>query len=196
MPEPGANNSNESRHNFSDDAKQMCISLMEGRGGASMSPAQLAKYEGFPAERTLRLWKHEFENPIPLIEEPSNLGRPPLLTDDELDVVGGFILFCAQAHQCCSVLEIENFIDIAFNRKVDESYISKHVHKLGFSSHRPASLKYTYGGVDTAKAAVDFLRDYQSILANVENRSRVVAVDQISFWDCGIVTSTYSLIGG
>jgi hypothetical protein len=133
---------------------------------------------------------------LPNHPEPKILGRPALSTDKQLDIVGGYILFSAQMHQTCGVREIQEFIDIAFDQKVDESWISQHAHKLGFSSHRPASLKYTFGGVDNAKAAVDFLCTNQSALAKISDHSRIVAIDQISFWDCGITTSTYSLIGG
>jgi hypothetical protein len=58
---------------------------------------------------------------------------------------------------------------------------------LGFSSsHRPGSLKYKYGGFTNLKAAIETLTELQSDLADVTERSRIVAMDQISFWDCGI----------
>jgi hypothetical protein len=68
---------------------------------------------------------------------------------------------------------------------------------LGFSSsHRPGSLKYKYGGFTNLKAAIETLTELQSDLADVTERSRIVAMDQISFWDCGIATSSYGPIGG
>ncbi len=186
----------ESSHNFSPDAKKLCLSLMRGTGGDAMSTEQLSKYEDFPSDRTLQRWKHDFLNPPMVSLEPVVQGRPQLLTDHQLDIIGGFILFCASAHQGCSLRDIHEFVDIAFDQQLANSTLVGHVHALGFTSHRPASLKYTYGGVDAAKNGVDFLRENQPLLAKVENRSRVVAIDQISFWDCGVATSSYSLIGG
>jgi hypothetical protein len=169
---------------------------MLGNGGDAMSTEQLSKYEGFPSDRTLQRWKHDFFNPPMASSVPFVHGRPRLLTDQQLDIIGGFILFCTSAHQGCSLRDIHEFVDIAFNQQLANSTLVGHVHALGFTSHRPASLKYTYGGVDAAKNGVEFLRQYQPLLAKVENWSRVIAIDQISFWDCGVATSSYSLIGG
>ncbi len=93
-------------------------------------------------------------------------------------------------------MDIQNFAQTIFHQTLSEPFISQHVHELGFSSHRPASLKITYGGIDTAKFAVDFLHTNQPVFSKFKISSRVVALDQISFWDCGVVTSSYSLIGG
>ncbi len=169
---------------------------MLGNGGDALSTEQLSKYEGFPSDRTLQRWKHDFLNPPVASSVPVAHGRPRLLNDQQLDIIGGFILFCASAHQGCSLRDIHEFVDIAFTQQLANSTLAGHIHALGFSSHRPASLKYTYGGVDAAKNGVDFLRQHQPLLAKVENRSQVIAIDQISFWDCGVATSSYSLIGG
>ncbi len=169
---------------------------MLGNGSDAMSTEQLSKYEGFPSDRTLQRWNHDFLNPLMVSSEPVAHGCPCLLSDHQLDIIGGFILFCASAHQGCSLRDIHEFVDIAFDQQLANSTLVEHVHALGFTSHRPASLKYTYGGVDAAKNGVDFLRKYQPLLAKVENRSKVIAIDQISFWDCGVATISYSLIGG
>jgi hypothetical protein len=169
---------------------------MNGDGGQQMSAAKLSEYSGAPSKRTLLYWKSNAENPVEVTAPQNPPGRPSKLTPDQLKIIGGFILFCVESHQGCTVMDIQNFAQTAFHERLSEPFISQHVHELGFSSHRPASLKFTYGGIDTAKAAVDFLRTNQSKLSKFKNTSRVVALDQISFWDCGVTTSSYSLIGG
>ena len=161
-----------------------------------MSAAELSKYSGAPSKRTLLYWKSHAENPVETKLSLNSRGRPPKLTPDQLKIIGGFILFCVESHQGCTILDIQNFAQTIFRQTLSEPFISHHVHELGFSSHRPASLKITYGGIDTAKFAVDFLRTNQPQLSKFKNSSRVIALDQISFWDCGVITSSYSLIGG
>lgn len=178
---------------FSHEYRELCLSLMRGDAGSPISPADLSKCKGAPSKRTLYRWRGEG---LPPAERDHTGGRPPLLTDDELKIVGGFILFCGEQHQHCGVREIQDFIWGAFDIQVLEPWVSKHVHKLGFSSHRPASLKYTYGGTTNLVSAIQTLTELQSDLAKVEDRSRIVALDQISFWDCGIITSTYGPTGG
>lgn len=169
---------------------------MNGDGGERISANKLARYTGAPAKRTLQLWKANASNPPTEVSPENARGRPPKLTDDQRKIIAGFILFCVESHQGCTIVDIQNFAETFFHENLSEAFISQCAHQLGFSSHRPASLKITYGGIDTAKAAVDFLRTNQKTFASIKNRSRVVALDQISFWDCGVITSSYSLIGG
>jgi hypothetical protein len=90
-------------------------------------------------------------------------------------------------------------VQIAFDKEIAPSSVSVLLHKLGFSSHRPAPLEYKFGGAPDFDAGIEFLeavqRDLKRDVPPNEN-SRIVAIDQISFWDCGIVTSTYAPIGG
>lgn len=169
---------------------------MLGHGPYAIPPVELAKYAGFPSDDTLRNWIHEALNPTVSKETEEMRGREPALIDDELEVVGGFVLLCAERHQPCSIHEVREFMEIAFKHIFSDSYISKHLHTLGFSAHRPASLKYTFGGVNTAKKAVDFLREYQPLYSAVKPPARILAMDQISIYDNGVMASTYSLING
>lgn len=110
-------------------------------------------------------------------------------------IVGGFVLFCAERHQTCGGKEIIDFIQHAFDVTVDKSWVTKKMEEISMSSHRPASLKYTFGGYRAITTAAEYLEANQPVLQKVMPRSRVVAIDQISFWDCGVSTSTYSAIG-
>lgn len=185
----------ERRHNYSDDAKRICLSLLEAKGPIKFTPKTLAKLPGFPGNATLCRWLEEARNPPPPVKLTATIGRPPLLTDEELMIVGGFVLFCAERHQTCGGKEIIDFIQHAFGVTVLKSWVAEKMEELGMSCHRPASLKFTFGGYRAITAAAEYLEANQSVLQKVEPRSRVVAIDQISFWDCGVSTSTYSAIG-
>lgn len=99
----------------------------------------------------------------------------------------------------CGIHEVQDFMQIAFDKKIAPSSVSEILHEMGFSSHRPGPLSYRFGGRTDADEAIRFLKGVQQTLkkkVHSHEIERIVAIDQISFWDCGIVTSTYSPIGG
>jgi hypothetical protein len=173
----------------------MCLALLEHKCPIKFTPKTLGKVPGLPDAATLRRWREEADNPPAPAKLTATIGRPPLLSDEELMIVGGFVLFCAERHQTCGGKEIIEFIQHAFGITVIKSWVTEKMEELGMSSHRPASLKFTFGGSHSITAAVEYLEANQPLLRKVEPRSRVVAIDQISFWDCGVSASTYSAIG-
>lgn len=198
VPTKGAShdpNTKEPRHNYSADAKRICLALLEQEDPIKLTPDVLAKLPGFPAAATLREWREAARNPPAVPKITATLGRPPLLTDAELMIVGGFVLFCAERHQTCGGNEIIDFIQQAFDVTVNKSWVAKKMEEIGISCHRPASLKFTFNGYRSITAAAEYLVANQPELRKVADRSRVVAIDQISFWDCGVSVSTYSAIG-
>jgi hypothetical protein len=198
VPTKGAShdpNTKEPHHNYSADAKRICLALLEHEDPIKLTPDILAKLPGFPAAATLREWREAARNPPAVPKITATLGRPPLLTDEELMIVGGFVLFCAERHQTCGGNEIIDFIRQVFDVTVDKSWVAKKMEEIGISCHRPASLKFTFGGYRSITTAAEYLVANQPELRKVADRSRVVAIDQISFWDCGVSTSTYSAIG-
>lgn len=184
------------RHNFSQETKEICLSLLLGVGGTQIHESTLANYQGLPNARTLRRWKRDTLSPPTVIDPPKKRGRPSVLTSNELDIIGGFVLFCAEQHQTCGISEIQAFVEDVFDVAVAPAFVSRHMKELGFTSHRAASMRYTYGGKESISSAVRFLQEVQPVLRDVPNRESVVAIDQISFWDCGIIQSSYGPIGG
>jgi hypothetical protein len=180
------------RRNFSPDAKALCLALLDHGGSITLDSEVLARLPGFPGARTLRRWRTEAKNPPKPPRVPVPLGRPSLLNDVELMVMCGFVVFCAERHQTCGGKEIIAFVQHAFGVSVQKSWLTDKLKPLHITSHHSASLKYTYGGSRPIAAALAYLEEHQSVLAKVEPRARVVAVDEISFWDCGVTERTYS----
>ena len=89
-----------------------------------------------------------------------------------------------------------DFVASAFNVEIDEGLVSRYMHKLGFSSHRPGGLNIKYHSRDALQTAIEFVEDTRPALLRFNDESRIVAMDQISFWDNGLVTSCYAPIGG
>lgn len=170
----------------------MCLALLNSH---AMTAIELSRLPGAPSRATLYQWLSDEQRGVVPCAIMATPGRPPLLTDEQLMIVGGFIVFCAEHHQSCGAKEIAQFIFNAFDVEVDKTWVARHMKQLDISSHRPASLKYTFGGTRALSAAFEFLTTHQPKLAEVLPRTRVVAIDQISFWDCGVSSSTYSPIG-
>ena len=198
VPTKGAShdpNTKEPHHNYSADAKRICLALLEHEGSIICTPDSLSKLAGFRGAATLCRWQDEARNPPAVTQMTATIGRPPLLSDEKEKIVGGFVLFCAERHQTCGGKEIIDFIQHAFGITVLNSWVARKMEEIGISSHRPASLKFTFGGYRSITTAAEYLVSNQPELRKVADRSRVVAIDQISFWDCGVSTSTYSAIG-
>ena len=69
------------------------------------------------------------------------------------------------------------------------------MHDLGFSSRRPGgrSRKYTKPGA--LQTAIEFVAATRPQLASFGDKSRTVAMDEVSFFENGLVTSCYAPIG-
>lgn len=198
-PESSEADSPYEEHNFSPDLRRLCLSLMWGAGGTKIDASVLADYEGAPSRATLYFWRDSAANDLAPSAPAAKRGRPSKFTQDELDVLGGYVLYCDEKHQVCGIHEVQDFMGIAFKKTITASCVSETLHKMGFSSHRPGPLSYKYGRPTDPDEAIEFLRGVQKTLKKEVHQheiQRIVAIDQISFWDCGIVTSTYSPIGG
>ncbi len=144
------------------DTQRLHLSIMNGDGGQQMSAAKLSEYSGAPSKRTLQYWKSHAGNPL-----EADLTRK--LAPDQLKIISGFIFFlCGIPPRMYHHGYSELCADKIFCKTLSELFISKHVHKLGFSSQQLTSLKITFGGVNTAKFAVDFLHTNQPVFS-IEN---------------------------
>lgn len=183
-PESSESDSPYEEHNFSLDLRRLCLSLMCGVGGTKIAPSMLSRYEGAPSERTLYSWRNSTLNDRTLVVPAAKRGRPPKFTQDERDVLGGYILFCDEQHQVCGIHEVQDFMEIAFNKKIAPSSVSDMLHEMGFSSHRPGPLSYRFGRPTDVNEAIEFLEGVQKDLkrdVHSHEIERIVAIDQISF---------------
>ena len=109
--------------------------------------------------------------------------------------MAGYALFLLRRQHIVDAEVLIDFVSVAFNKTVNKSWVARHMHKLGFSSHRPAGQPLKYFKKDALPTAIQFVEDTRPVLNAFNDKSRIVAVDQISFWDNGLVTSCYAPIG-
>jgi transposase len=160
---------------------------------APLSPRALSLLDGAPPYETLKRWRREFSHPR---APHKRKGRSLKVTLDEQHVMGGYALFLLRRLHIVDAEVLIDFLSVAFNKSVDKSWVSRHMHELGFSSHRPAGQPLKYFKQDALPTAIAFVEDTRPTLNAFGDKSRIVAMDQISFWDNGLVTSSYSPIGG
>ena len=133
-------------------------------------------------------------------EQLSPTGPPPappaIVTAHQLHVVAGYMLFLASIHQQVTAAEVKDFVFLTFRQRVTKDWVAHHVHQLGFSSHRPSAIEFKYHIQPSLDAAIETVTNIRPILLAFNDKTRTVCIDQISFWDNGIVTSSYALIGG
>jgi hypothetical protein len=163
----------------------------------SLLPRELAAADGAPPERTLKYWKTVFTREKRL---PKHIPLPPpqsLLSTDQSQVLAGYMLWRLRQNLVVDQDCLRDFISAAFKmHDVTNGWLSKHVKQLGFSRHLAASTPRIYDQKKSVIAAIDFVNEVQPILKAVRDKGRIVAIDQISFWDNGHVTWCYALIGG
>ncbi len=176
--------------------RTLCVELMTAADDdpslLRLAPRDLASFPSAPPRKTLEDWRRGFSHPR---APHKHKGADCKLTSDEFAVVGGYTLFLLSRRHVVDHHVIIDFVSTAFNETVTKSWVTKHLHQLGFSSHRPAGLSFKYYNADALPIAIDFVNDTRPTLLEFGDASRIVAMDQLSFWDNGLVTSCYSPIG-
>lgn len=173
-----------------------CVNLMTPSDNPlsppPLSPLALSRFPDAPPYETLKRWRREFAHP----RAPSQRKGPATkLTLDEQQIMGGYAVFLLQHLRLVDVQVMIDFVATAFNKTVSPWWISTHMHKLGFTSRRPAgrSLKFEKRGA--LAEAIEFVKQVRPTLLRFKDKRRIVAVDQIAFWDSGMATSCYAPIG-
>lgn len=195
-------------HLYSDDVEQLCVSLLTGRSADDDDPTpldpipigQLARYRGAPSIRTLRNWKHrsldEHQTEESVGAERSSSSPLALLSNASLDILGGYVLFRLKTHQSVHQEDVQCFVQLAWNEVVSCSWVTRHMHHLGFVSKRPQGLSLRYTKHAKIEEGIKFLEQIQPLCMSAPKTELIVAMDQIMFWDNGFSVSSYGVIGG
>ena len=193
-----------SKH-YSPDVKRLCVALVTGSGKdhhlPSMRIVDLIKYTGAPSLAELKRWKQEQEmhlgSQISLqTVSPLSHDYSSKLSREQLDVIGGFMLWRMKIYRPPHQSDVSDFVYLAYRFRPTASYISRHVHLLGFSKRRTAKLALKYSHHDNIALGAQCLSDIQALFSRVQDKSRIVYMDQLAIWDSGLAVSCYGVIGG
>jgi hypothetical protein len=173
-----------------------CVELMTAADDdptlPRLSPAQLARFPSAPPRQTLSDWRGGYSHPR---APHKRRGADAMLSSDELDIVAGYALHLLRGRRVVDQHAIIDFVRAAFGVGVGKPWVTKHMHALGFSSHRPQGLSWVFYNADALPTAIDFVNEKRPVLLAFGDQSRIVAMDQISMWDNGLVTSCYAPVG-
>jgi hypothetical protein len=186
---------------FSADIKTLCLSLLRGEGKTHamepMAASELAEYVGAPDRRTLSRWNYlASETAESIVTNCSSVDHRSLLGPQELKIIGGFLLFRLKTKHPPHIIDVVTFVKLAFNLSVQSPWVSRHVHSLGFSRHRPQSLLVKYAKKDNLDVGIGYLQQIQNVCLDLPDEAFLVAMDQIAFWDNGMSVSCYGVLGG
>ena len=185
------------KHNYTEEEKKIWIGLMVGDENHDPIPVmQLIGRCGAPSQAELFRWKHEYYNPQPISNIPTSMDFRSLLSVEQCNILGGYCLDRLSQHLGVNLDEVILFVKEAFGVTVSPQWASEHLHQLHFSSHRTRPLLTKYKKIDVYHHAITFLKKLQPQLQMVKPISRIVAMDQISFWNNGLVVSCFGPIGG
>jgi len=190
-------------HQYTDVERSLCLALVLGaeRADGSRDPPlvtieQLASLPPAPSRAELYRWVKEETNGERVVNTEVNHDHRSLLSLEERSVLVGFLLYRLKHGQVADAAEIIDFASAAFDKSVTPSWVAIWMPKLGFSKHRPAARQLAFEGRGTLAAAIAWVGKNQPVLRAAHDVRRLVAMDQITVWDNGLVTSCYAPIGG
>lgn len=148
-----------------------------------------------PSSRTLRLWRRQ-RRTSSLAPLPPSSGRPATLTEKEVNVVLGKVVRLVKKHKPADATSIGAFIQGAFGVAVSASWISRTLDAHGFSSHEVKRRAAKEVEPLYERTLHTFLLRARKEIAAVGDLSRVVFVDETSFWERSTIQRSYALRGG
>lgn len=154
---------------------------------------ELSLLPNAPAVRTIQSWLHDGDASS---DSSEHRGRHFSLTDEQLLILTGFLLFVLRTHRTVNADVVLYFILLAFGVTHETPWVSNLMPRIGFSHHRATSLPVAYAVHDTLGIAVAWIRENQEALLRAHASGHLVAMDQIAFWDNVLVTGCYAPIGG
>ena len=106
------------------------------------------------------------------------------------------MLWKIKIHRPPHQADIADFVRLCHGFTPTPTWITEHAHQLGFRSKRPQQLAVKYARHDKIGEGTPFLEEMQKLWLSEENKSSIVFMDQISFWDSGFAIACYGVIGG
>lgn len=205
--------------NYPDALVRLVVNMVEGTGKDAavrpIAPKRIAQFDGAPSERTIRGWRKKYRSSESSSTEISARGRPPLLSEPEKFITGGWAIARVKAGKIVSIRHVKAFILVgepilvnaldhlhcsqqaqeAFGVEVDDPYVSNLMKELSFSSRMSRSVQAYRLQPQFEDELVSFLRRVRAVIKDVHDLSRVMAIDQIGLWNSPSVLRSYAPIG-
>jgi hypothetical protein len=189
--------------NFTERERSIFVELICGRdrGDGQRDPPlvtveQLAALACAPSARELYRYRQAAMKEREVPTTPVNRDFRSILAVEEKKVLCGFLLYRLKHGKVVSGAEVIDFIAAAYGRTVTKQWVSATMPTIGFSRHKPRARPLAFEGGKQLEDAVAFIREHKELFRRAHERKQLVAMDQITFWDNGLVTSCYAPVGG
>jgi transposase len=146
-----------------------------------------------PSRSTLNRWQKEAACPP---RKKARKGRPPLLSEVEKLVLGGWVLDRVNKHKVTGISQVKAFVQESFGVKVSSTWVSRKMHALGFSFQKTQESNSRREFSKEQKIITSFLRRTRRTIEKMNDLSRVIAMDVMGFWNTGVVRHSYALRSG
>jgi hypothetical protein len=123
-------------------------------------------------------------------------GRPSTLTEDQEMIFDDKVISRLSKHLPCTQEWASSWLAFHFGWEASKSSVSRLMHKLVFSSHKTASWLGSKEPEVEIKQSIAKLEEIRAAINKGYDWDYVVFMDQISFWNHGVVPHSYSPIGG
>lgn len=108
-------------------------------------------------------------------------------------VVFGWVLTHAQQEKVTSANDVIDFVKRSFNLDVNPSWVSRTLSAAGFSSQRTKSSKQSNPIMTKLPEMKQFILSVRELISDGIELSRVVAMDDVMFWNSGSVLRSYAV---
>ena len=157
---------------------------------------QLEIIPGAPHRDTIRRWEMRQLRGDSLETNTANWGAPPLMTEGEKQVLGGWVLLRERGNKITSGTSVVNFVMEHFGVSVDSSWVSRTLRSLGFSSQYMKTAFEERPMYTKMPEMKKFIQSVRELLDDGVALSRIVCADEVGFWNSGVVTRSYAIRGG
>lgn len=188
------------KKNYAKEVKDLVLSMGRKRKHVgeegTLSVSKLSKTKGAPAKTTIYRWMEEAEKESTGVESSAPKGRPPKLSEEELFVVGGYVLDCNEHHVPVEADKIKLFVAENFHEDVSSSWVSRTMETLHLSSHHSAKKEKRFAKNLTVSNLYDWLVETRETIQKLNDPSRLVVIDTVRFTNVQCILRTYSPEGG
>lgn len=182
-------------HNYGAELKLAACSLISS-GAISMK--RLSKVPHFPSRSVLSVWYNAYKaqgEDAFVADKTREADTRSLLKTSELELIGGWAMYTLKNLRFVTIGTLRDFVAAAFGFEASDWWLHTHITRLGFSSQRiqPQPLKYLKK--NSTVILHHWLVRFRHQFHRHNNRSQVVALDQISIWNNDICAKTYAPLG-
>lgn len=149
-----------------------------------------------PCRDTILQWEHKKQKTGTVETHTENRGQPSLLTSGEMEVVAGWILTQEIKEKVVRGVDVINFVKDSFNLDVSKQWVSEALQRFGFSSQRIKSSKASSPMIKKIPEMKQFISEVRSLISEGVELSRLVAMDEVMFWNSGSILRSYAVRNG